>query len=76
MVAGGLCFSGPLPQSLLPSFSSVSGFLSVCLRLTVTSLSCLLGPTDPELGAPPGQSSGSLSREGHLHLNAGVQLDG
>lgn len=42
--AGGVCSLGPLPQSLLLSFSSVSGFLSVCLCLTVTSLSCLPGP--------------------------------
>lgn len=28
VVAGGMCASGPLPQSLLLSFSSVSGFLS------------------------------------------------
>lgn len=41
---GGMCSLGPLSQSLLLSFSSETGFLSVCLCLTLTSPSCLTGP--------------------------------
>lgn len=47
----------PQAPSLGPCFSSVSGFFSVCLCLTLTSLSCLLSttppnPQTPELRAP------------------------
>lgn len=41
---GGMCSLGPLPQSPLLSFSSVSRFLLVCLCLILTSPSCLTGP--------------------------------
>lgn len=76
VVAGGMCFSGPLPRSLLLSFSCV--WVSLSLSVPYGHLPGLppepLETPEPEL--TPEQSPRSWSLRRALQLNPGLHFEG